>query len=45
MDAFESLKADHKRVAELFDRLEAASGKAKLDVFKQINSELELHTH
>jgi hemerythrin-like domain-containing protein len=45
MNAFELLKADHKKVAELFDRLEAASGKAKLDVFKQINSELELHTH
>ena len=45
MDAFELLKADHKKVAELFKRLEAAGGKAKLDVFKQINSELELHTH
>jgi hypothetical protein len=45
MDAFELLKADHRKVAELFDRLEAASGKAKLAVFKQINSELELHSH
>jgi hypothetical protein len=45
MDAFELLKADHKKVADLFDRLEAASGKAKFDVFQQINSELELHTH
>ena len=45
MDAFELLKADHKKVAELFDRLEAASGKAKLVVFKQIKSELDLHAH
>ena len=45
MDAFELLKADHKRVAELFDLLETASGKRKLDVFKRIKSELELHTH
>jgi hypothetical protein len=45
MDAFELLKADHKKVAELFDSLEAASGKAKLVVFKQIKSELELHAH
>ena len=45
MDAFELLKADHKKVAALFDRLEAASGKVKLDVFKQIKNELELHTH
>lgn len=45
MDAFELLKADHKKVAELFDQLESAHGKAKLDVFKQIKSELELHAH
>ena len=45
MDAFELLKADHKKVNELFDRLEAATGKAKLSVFDQIKTELELHTH
>jgi hypothetical protein len=45
MDPFELLKADHKKVAELFDTLEAASGKRKLDVFKRIKSELEVHTH
>lgn len=45
MNAFELLKADHRKVAELFDRLEGASGKEKLPIFKEINSELELHTH
>lgn len=45
MDAFELLKADHKKVAKLFDELEAATGKAKLGVFNQIKNELELHTH
>jgi hemerythrin-like domain-containing protein len=45
MDAFELLKADHKKVAELFDRLDAADGKAKLPIFQQIKNELELHTH
>jgi hypothetical protein len=45
MDAFELLKADHEKVAELFDRLETASGEAKIGVFNQIKSELELHTH
>ena len=45
MDAFELLKADHKKVAQLFDQLEAASGNAKLGVFSQIKNELELHTH
>ncbi len=45
MDAFELLKADHEKVAGLFQQLEAASGKAKLSVFNQIRTELELHTH
>jgi len=45
MDAFELLKADHRKVAELFDQLENAGGKAKLSVFDQIKTELELHTH
>lgn len=45
MDAFELLKTDHKKVAELFNLLETASGKRKLDVFKRIKSELEVHTH
>jgi hypothetical protein len=45
MDAFELLKADHKTVSGLFDELEAATVKAKLSVFAQIKTELELHTH
>ena len=45
MDAFQLLKADHQKVAQLFDQLESASGKAKLQVFQQIQTELELHTH
>jgi hypothetical protein len=45
MDAFELLKADHKKVAELFDLMETASGKRKLDVFRRIKRELEIHTH
>ena len=45
MDAFDLLKADHKKVAELFDLLETASGKRKLDVFKRIKGELEVHTY
>ena len=45
MNAFELLKADHEKVNGLFDELEAATGKAKLSVFNQIKSELELHTH
>lgn len=45
MDAFNLLKADHQKVAELFDELESAGGKQKLSVFAEIKTELELHTH
>ena len=45
MDAFNLLKADHRKVEELFSQLESASGKKKLQVFEQIKTELELHTH
>lgn len=45
MDAFNLLKADHRKVAELFERLESASGKRKLTVFEQIKTELDLHAH
>lgn len=45
MDAFNLLKADHRKVEELFSQLESASGQAKLRVFEQIKTELELHTH
>lgn len=45
MNAFELLKTDHKKVARLFDKMESARGKAKLALFQQIKTELELHTH
>jgi hemerythrin-like domain-containing protein len=45
MDAFNLLKADHRKVEELFEQLESASGKGKLDVFAQIKMELDLHAH
>jgi hemerythrin superfamily protein len=45
MDPFELLKADHRKVEQLFTQLESASGKGKLEVFAQIKTELELHTH
>ena len=43
MDAFSLLKADHQKVAELFEQLESAGGQSKLRVFEQIKNELELH--
>src|ERR1044072_2104503 len=45
MNPFDLLKADHQKVAELFDLLETAGGKRKLDVFARIKNELEVHTH
>ena len=45
MDAFNLLKADHRKVEELFSQLESARGQAKLRVFAQIKTELELHAH
>jgi hemerythrin-like domain-containing protein len=45
MDAFELLKADHRKVSKLFDQLESVEGNQKLDVFAQIKSELDLHAH
>jgi len=45
MDAFNLLKEDHRKVEELFEQLESAQGQAKMRVFEQIKSELELHTH
>ena len=45
MDPFELLKADHRKVEQLFTELESATGKKKLTVFEQIKMELELHTH
>ena len=45
MDAFNLLKADHRKVEELFSELENARGAAKLRVFQQIKTELDLHTH
>ena len=45
MDAFNLLKADHRKVEDLFSQLEAARGQAKLRVFDQIKTELDLHAH
>ena len=44
MDPFELLKADHRDVEKLFQELESARGAAKLRVFEQIRTDLELHT-
>ena len=45
MDPFKLLEADHRNVEKLFTQLESAQGAAKLRVFEQIRTELELHAH
>ncbi|HZS07312.1 MAG TPA: hemerythrin domain-containing protein [Blastocatellia bacterium] len=46
MDALELLKQDHRKVAELFDQVEATGEeKEHQQLFAQIKTELETHTH
>ncbi len=45
MDAFELLKKDHRKVSQLFSEIESANGQAKLKLFGQLKSELDLHAH
>ena len=46
MNALELLKADHKKVASLFDRVEKTeSEKEHLKLFEQIKTELEAHAY
>lgn len=43
MDAFELLKRDHQKVAELFKKIESASGAAKRELFSELRADLETH--
>lgn len=45
MDPFELLKKDHKKVSELFEQIEAASGQGKMRIFRQLKNELDVHAH
>ena len=45
MDAFELLKNDHKKVAQLFEEIESASGPSKQQLFRQLKGELDIHAH
>lgn len=45
MDAFELLKKDHKKVSQLFEEIESASGKSKNQLFGQLKKELDVHAH
>jgi hemerythrin superfamily protein len=45
MDALELLKQDHQKVKGLFKEAEEADEKKQKQVFEQIKTELETHTH
>jgi hypothetical protein len=45
MDALELLKQDHQKVKKLFEEAEDAEGKEQQQLFDQIKTELETHTH
>ena len=46
MDALELLKTDHKKVKELFKKVEGSKNeKQQKQLFEQIKTELETHTH
>ena len=45
MDALELLKADHKKVKDLFEQAEDAEGSQLEEICKQIKTELETHAH
>ena len=46
MDALELLKKDHRKVAELFEQVEATEDEKKhRQLFEQIKGELETHAH
>jgi hemoglobin-like flavoprotein len=45
MNALELLKADHKKVKNLFEQAEDAEGNQLEEICKQIKTELETHAH
>jgi iron-sulfur cluster repair protein YtfE (RIC family) len=46
MNAIELLKADHDKVSRLFQKVKATQEESEhKELFKQIQEELEIHTH
>lgn len=45
MNAVELLKADHKKVNELFGKVKATEAGEHKELFEQIKNELDIHTH
>ena len=45
MDAFELLMNDHRRVSEIFDRMESGDSSLRRELFPRLKQELDVHAH
>jgi hemerythrin superfamily protein len=45
MDAFELLMNDHRKVSEIFDRMESGEATLRRELFPRLKRELDVHAH
>ena len=45
MDAFELLMNDHRKVSEIFDRMESGDSSLRRELFPRLKQELDVHAH
>ena len=45
MDAFELLMNDHRKVSEIFDRMESGEATLRREMFPRLKQELDVHAH
>ena len=45
MDAFELLMNDHRKVSEIFDRMESGDASLRREMFPRLKQELDVHAH
>lgn len=45
MDAFELLMNDHRKVSEIFDRMESGDASLRRELFPRLKQELDVHAH
>ena len=45
MDAFELMMNDHRKVSDIFDRLESGEASLRRELFPRLKQELDVHAH
>ena len=45
MDAFDLLMNDHRKVSEIFDRMESGDASLRRELFPRLKQELDVHAH